>query len=81
MKIKLSVLWVARMLSGLQGNSTRLHDLVALRDLVAGTSRATSLAVRRKTRRTPSSPWACWAALSSRARRVRLVQAVPLASF
>lgn len=37
-KIKLSVLWVARMLSGLQGDSTRLHDPVALKDLIAGTS-------------------------------------------
>ena len=30
-KLKLSALWVARMLSGLQGDSTRLHDPVALR--------------------------------------------------
>jgi hypothetical protein len=37
-KIKLSILWIARMLSGLQGDSTRLHDPVALRDLLAGTS-------------------------------------------
>ena len=37
-KIKLSALWVARMLSGLQGDSTRLHDPVALRDLLEGTS-------------------------------------------
>ncbi|MFQ5906669.1 MAG: DUF6326 family protein [bacterium] len=37
-KIKLSVLWAARMLSGLQGDSTRLHDPVALKELVAGTS-------------------------------------------
>ena len=37
-KIKLSALWVARMLSGLQGDSTRLHDPVALRELLAGTS-------------------------------------------
>jgi hypothetical protein len=37
-KLKLSVLWVARMLSGLQGDSTRLHNPVALKELVAGTS-------------------------------------------
>ena len=37
-KIKLSALWVARMLSGLQGDSTRFHDPVALKALVAGTS-------------------------------------------
>jgi hypothetical protein len=37
-KIKLSALWAARMLSGLQGDSTRLHDPVALKNLVAGTS-------------------------------------------
>ena len=37
-KIKLAVLWTARMLSGLQGDSTRLHDPVALKELVAGTS-------------------------------------------
>jgi hypothetical protein len=37
-KIKLSLLWVARMLSGLQGDSTRLHDPMALNDLLAGTS-------------------------------------------
>ena len=37
-RIKLSVLWAARMLSGLQGDSTRLHDPVALKELVAGTS-------------------------------------------
>jgi hypothetical protein len=37
-KIKLSALWAARMLSGLQGDSTRLHDPVALKELVAGTS-------------------------------------------
>ncbi|HYW69258.1 MAG TPA: DUF6326 family protein, partial [bacterium] len=37
-KLKLSALWVARMLSGLQGDSTRLHDPVALRELVEGTS-------------------------------------------
>lgn len=38
LRIKLSVLWIARMLSGLQGDSTRLHDPVALADLVGGTS-------------------------------------------
>ena len=37
-KIKLSALWAARMLSGLQGDSTRLHDPAALKELVAGTS-------------------------------------------
>jgi hypothetical protein len=37
-KIKLSALWAARMLSGLQGDSTRLHDPVALKNLVAGAS-------------------------------------------
>jgi len=37
-KIKLSALWAARMLSGLQGDSTRLHDSAALKELVAGTS-------------------------------------------
>lgn len=37
-KIKLSALWAARMLSGLQGDSTRLHDPVALKDLIAGTT-------------------------------------------
>ncbi len=37
-KIKLSALWVARMLSGLQGDSTRLHDPVMLKELVAGTT-------------------------------------------
>ena len=37
-KIKLSALWAARMLSGLQGDSTRLHDPTALKELVAGTS-------------------------------------------
>ena len=37
-KLKLSALWAARMLSGLQGDSTRLHDPVALRGLVEGTS-------------------------------------------
>jgi hypothetical protein len=37
-KIKLSALWAARMLSGLQGDSTRFHDPVALNKLVAGTS-------------------------------------------
>jgi hypothetical protein len=37
-KIKLSALWAARMLSGLQGDSTRLHDPAALKEIVAGTS-------------------------------------------
>jgi len=37
-KIKLSALWAARMLSGLQGDSTRLHDPVALKELIEGTS-------------------------------------------
>ena len=37
-RIILSALWVARMLSGLQGDSTRLHDPVALKELVSGTS-------------------------------------------
>ena len=37
-KLKLSALWAARMLSGLQGDSTRLHDPAALRELVEGTA-------------------------------------------
>ena len=37
-KIILSALWAARMLSGLQGDSTRLHDPVALKELIAGTT-------------------------------------------
>lgn len=37
-RLKLSALWAARMLSGLQGDSTRLHDPAALRELVEGTS-------------------------------------------
>ncbi len=37
-KIILSALWVARMLSSLQGDSTRFHDPVALKELVAGTT-------------------------------------------
>ncbi len=37
-KIILSVLWIARKLSGLQGDSARLHDPVALQKLVAGTT-------------------------------------------
>jgi hypothetical protein len=36
-KVKLSALWMARMLSGLQGDSTRLHDPVALQSLIAET--------------------------------------------
>jgi len=37
-RIILSGLWVARMLSSLQGDSTRFHDPVALKELVSGTS-------------------------------------------
>jgi hypothetical protein len=37
-KVKLSALWAARMLSGLQGDSTRLHDPEALKELIAGTT-------------------------------------------
>ncbi|MCI0330813.1 MAG: DUF6326 family protein [candidate division Zixibacteria bacterium] len=37
-RIILSALWAARMLSGLQGDSTRLHDPAALKELVAGTT-------------------------------------------
>jgi hypothetical protein len=37
-RIILSALWVARMLCGLQGDSTRFHDPVALNELVAGSS-------------------------------------------
>ena len=37
-KIKLAALWTARMLSGLQGDSTRLHNPVALKELINGTS-------------------------------------------
>ena len=37
-KIILSALWGARALSGLQGDSTRLHDPIALNELVAGAS-------------------------------------------
>jgi Family of unknown function (DUF6326) len=37
-RIILSVLWAARALSGLQGDSTRFHDPVALNELVSGTS-------------------------------------------
>jgi hypothetical protein len=36
-KIKLSALWADRMLGGLQGDSKRLHDPMALKELVAGT--------------------------------------------
>ena len=36
-KVKLSALWVARMLSGLQGDSTRLHDPVALQSIIGET--------------------------------------------
>lgn len=38
LRVKLSALWAARMLSGLQGDSTRLHDPEALQELIAGTS-------------------------------------------
>lgn len=34
----LSGLWIARVLSGLQGDSTRLHDPVALNELLSGTT-------------------------------------------
>ena len=37
-RIVLSALWAARMLSGLQGDSTRFHDPVALNELLAGSS-------------------------------------------
>ena len=37
-RIILSGLWVARVLSGLQGDSTRFHDPVALNELLAGTT-------------------------------------------
>lgn len=37
-RAKLSALWAARMLSGLQGDSTRLHDPVAMKEIMAGTS-------------------------------------------
>ena len=37
-KIILSALWGARVFSGLQGDSTRFHDPVALNELVAGTA-------------------------------------------
>ena len=37
-RIILSALWIARMLSSLQGDSARLHDPVALQELVSGTS-------------------------------------------
>ncbi|RJP53224.1 MAG: hypothetical protein C4586_01840 [Anaerolineaceae bacterium] len=37
-RIILSALWGARVFSGLQGDSTRLHDPVALNELVAGTA-------------------------------------------
>ena len=40
-RIILSGLWVARMLSSLQGDSTRFHDPVALKELVAGTTEIT----------------------------------------
>jgi hypothetical protein len=38
LKVRLSALWAARMLSGLQGDSTRLHDPEALKELIAGTT-------------------------------------------
>ncbi len=37
-RIILSALWAARMLSGLQGDSTRFHDPAALKELLAGSS-------------------------------------------
>ncbi len=37
-RIILSALWAARMLSGLQGDSTRLHNPEALKELMAGTT-------------------------------------------
>jgi uncharacterized membrane protein len=40
-RIVLSALWAARMLSSLQGDSARFHDPVALKELVAGTSEIT----------------------------------------
>jgi heme A synthase len=40
-RIILSALWAARMLSSLQGDSTRFHDPVMLRQLVSGTSEIT----------------------------------------
>lgn len=36
-RLKLSALWAARMLSGLQGDSTRLSDPVAMKKILAGT--------------------------------------------
>jgi Family of unknown function (DUF6326) len=36
-RLILAALWIARMLSGLQGDSTRLHDPAALQSLVAKT--------------------------------------------
>ena len=40
-RIILSALWAARMLSSLQGDSTRFHDPVMLEQLIAGTSEIT----------------------------------------
>ncbi len=37
-RIILSALWAARMFSGLQGDSTRFHDPVALNELVSGSA-------------------------------------------
>ena len=37
-RIILSALWGARVFSGLQGDSTRLHDPVALNELLTGTA-------------------------------------------
>lgn len=37
-RIILSALWAARMLSGLQGDTVRLHDPVALKGILEGTS-------------------------------------------
>ena len=40
-RIILSALWVARMLSSLQGDTVRLSDSVVLKELVAGTAEVT----------------------------------------
>jgi hypothetical protein len=40
-RIILSALWAARMLSSLQGDSTRFHDPVMLKQLISGTSEIT----------------------------------------
>jgi Family of unknown function (DUF6326) len=38
LRIILSALWAARVFSGLQGDSTRFHDPIALNELLAGSS-------------------------------------------